>query len=469
MTSRLFRQVLGTFLLSSLNFMGWAQVAGADSRPNILFIITDQHHAKMLSAAGNPYLKTRALDSIAESGIRFTNAYAANPVCMPSRLSMATGMMPGRFGVFNNGMEATMPEEVTANSLGKLMKRAGYATFYGGKTHLPTELEPRNGGYDVIVKDQRDELPGACLEFITTDRDEPFFAVASFINPHDICFAYNSRVADPDRKGLALVDRLYKEAQAIPEDQLPPLPYNSGIPENEPSGIQENLKVDAITPAKLIREDYTDRDWRNYRWIYCRLTERVDAQIGELMDGLEKQGLDEDTLIVFTADHGDMDGSHRLASKNLFYEESAGVPYLMQYKGVIPRGVVDDKSLVSSGLNTLPTLAEYAGVGVPDFLLGRSLRSVAETGTDKPRRPYVVSENDIGRMLRTERYKYCVYTTGEPRESLVDMKKDPGEMRNLAVLPEYKDIVVRHRRFLQQWIEESGDEESKSFAIVPNG
>ena len=123
MTSHLFRQVLGAFLLSSLNFMGWAQVAGADSRPNILFIITDQHHAKMLSAAGNPYLKTRALDSIAESGIRFTNAYAANPVCMPSRLSMATGMMPGRFGVFNNGMEATMPEEVTANSLGKLMKR----------------------------------------------------------------------------------------------------------------------------------------------------------------------------------------------------------------------------------------------------------------------------------------------------------------------------------------------------------
>ncbi len=441
----------------------------SDSRPNILFIITDQHHAKMLSAAGNPYLKTRALDSIAESGIRFTNAYATNPVCMPSRLSMSTGMMPGRFGVFNNGMEATIPEEVTANSLGKLMKRAGYATFYGGKTHLPPELEPKNAGYDVVVRDQRDKLPGACLDFITTERDKPFFAVASFINPHDICFAYNARAADPDRKGLALVDKLYDQAKSLPEDQLPPLPDNSGIPENEPSGIQENLKLDAITPAKLIREGYSDRDWRHYRWIYCRLTERVDAQIGELIDGLEEHGLDKETLIVFTADHGDMDGSHRLASKNLFYEESAGVPYLMQYKGVIPAGVVDDKSLVSSGLNTLPTLAEYAGVSVPDFLPGRSLRSVAETGTDDPRRPYVVSENDIGRMLRTERYKYCVYTTGEPRESLVDMEKDPGEMRNLAVLPEYKDIVIRHRRFLQHWIEESGDEKAQSFAIAPNG
>ena len=446
-----------------------AVALASDSRPNILFIITDQHHAKMLSAAGNPYLKTRALDSIAESGIRFTNAYATNPVCMPSRLSMATGMMPGRFGVFNNGMKATIPEEVTANSLGKLMKRAGYATFYGGKTHLPPELEPKSGGYDVIVRDQRDKLSGACLDFITQDRDEPFFAVASFINPHDICFAYNARADNPNRKGLALVDKLLNEARALPEDQLPPLPENSGIPENEPSGIQENLKVDAVTPAKLIREDYTDRDWRHYRWIYCRLTERVDAQIGELIDGLEEHGLDENTLIVFTADHGDMDGSHRLASKNLFYEESAGVPYLMQYKGVIPGGVVDDKSLVSSGLNTLPTLAEYAGIGVPEFLPGRSLRSVAETGSDKPRRPYVVSENGIGRMLRTERYKYCVYVSGEPRESLVDLEKDPGEMRNLAVLPEYKDIVIRHRRLLHQWIDESGDEKAQSFAIAPNG
>ena len=87
---------------------------------------------------------------------------------------MATGMMPGRFGVFNNGMKATIPEEVTANSLGKLMKRAGYATFYGGKTHLPPELEPKSGGYDVIVRDQRDKLSGACLDFITQDRDEPF-------------------------------------------------------------------------------------------------------------------------------------------------------------------------------------------------------------------------------------------------------------------------------------------------------
>lgn len=450
--------VLGALFLFGLN-------GATKESPNILFILTDQHHAKMLSSAGNPYLKTRALDSIAESGIRFTNAYVTNPVCMPSRLSMATGMMPGRLGVFNNGDKATIPDHVSANSLGSLMKNAGYATFYGGKTHLPTELDPRNAGYDEFFPGQRDKLPGACIEFMVKEREEPFFAVASFINPHDICFAYNAR--QPDRKGMALVDRLYEEAQSLPEDQLPPLPENSGIPRQEPEAIEQNLKVDAVTPAKLIRKDYTDRDWRNYRWIYCRLTERVDAQIGQLLDGLRENGLEENTLIVFTADHGDMDGSHRLASKNLFYEESAGVPFLMQYKGVVRPGVVDDSSLVSNGLDLLPTLCDYAGITIPDHLLGGSLRPLAEKGESSPPRPYVVAENNTGRMLRTSRFKYCVYRTGENRESLVDLEEDPGEMHNLAGNPEYKDVLNRHRKYLLEWIAESRDEDANSFVVLP--
>ena len=104
----------------------------AAKQPNILFIMTDQHHARMLSSAGNPYLKTRALDSMAKSGIRFSRAYVTNPVCAPSRISIATGMMAGRFGVFSNGMKATIPKKVSDNSLGKLIKSGGYDTFYGG-------------------------------------------------------------------------------------------------------------------------------------------------------------------------------------------------------------------------------------------------------------------------------------------------------------------------------------------------
>ena len=435
----------------------------AAKQPNILFIMTDQHHARMLSSAGNPYLKTQALDSMAKSGIRFSRAYVTNPVCVPSRISMATGMMAGRFGV---GMRATIPKKVSDNSLGKLIKSGGYDTFYGGKVHMPPSLVPLKAGYDEFCKDQRDELPGACIEFMTRKRDKPFFAVASFINPHDICFAYNAR--QPNRKGKPLVDKLYQEAQALPADKLPPLPKNSEIPEREPDAIEATMKVTAVTPAKLIRKDYNERDWRNYRWIYCRLTERVDAQIGRLLDALKKNGLEKNTLVIFTSDHGDMDGSHRLASKNVFYENSVGVPFIMQYKGVIPSGQVDEKSLVSNGLDVLPTLCDYAGVSVPNYLLGRSLRSLAENQEDNARRPYVVAENKTGRMLRSDHYKYCVYTSGKIRESLVDLRADPGEMKNLAGKAGFEKHLNRHREFLKQWIKESNDVTAKTFAITPD-
>jgi arylsulfatase A-like enzyme len=141
------------------------------------------------------------------------------------------------------------------------------------------------------------------------------------------------------------------------------------------------------------------------------LTERVAAQIGRLLDALKSNGLEKNTLVVFTSDHGDMDGSHRLASKNVFYENSAGVPFIMRYKGVIPAGVVDDKHLISNGLDVLPKLCDYAGVPIPEYLLGRTIRPLAEGGIDNARRPYIVAENTTGRMLRSDRYKYCVYVS----------------------------------------------------------
>ena len=462
--NRLF--VAGVLAALSFRLAATGQAVEQSDKPNILFIITDQHHARMLSSAGNPYLKTRALDSMARSGIRFSRAYVCNPVCVPSRISMATGVMAGRFGVFNNGMKATIPKEVSTNSLGKLIKAGGYDTFYGGKVHMAPELTPLKAGYDEYCKDQRDKLPEACIEFMTRKRDKPFFAVASFINPHDICFAYNAR--QPNRKGKPLVDRLYREAQALPADQLPPLPDNSAVPKREPDAIEANMKEISVTPAKLIRKDYNNRDWRNYRWIYCRLTERVDAQIGRLLDALKVHDLEKNTLVIFTSDHGDMDGSHRLASKNVFYENSVGVPFMMQYKGVIPAGVVDNNSLVSNGLDVLPTLCDYAGVSIPNYLLGRTLRPVAEGRGDNARRPYVVAENNTGRMLRSDRYKYCVYTSGVIRESLVDLKTDPGEMKNLAGLPQFHKTLNQHRDYLKQWIVESKDTPAKSFAIAPD-
>jgi arylsulfatase A-like enzyme len=436
---------------------------GNQKVPNILFIMTDQQHAGMMSCTGNKWLNTPAMDSLAREGIRFERAYVANPVCVPSRISMATGVMPGRLGVFGNRMQANVPDEVDSNSLGKLIKRAGYDTFYGGKVHMCDELSPRDAGYDEFHRDSRDKLSDACVEFIKRKRDRPFFAVASFINPHDICYAHSAYKGQAP-KSMRHVQELYRQASLLPLDRLPPVPENYAIPQNEPDSIEAHLNPRAVTPAITMREIYDERDWRINRWIYCRLTEQVDGHIGRILDALRESGQEEETIILFTSDHGNMDASHRLASKGLFYEESVRVPFLIKYKGRTPAGRADDQHLVSTGLDILPTLCDYAGVAVPKTLLGRSLRPIAEGRQVDDWRPYVVSENAWGRMIRSDRYKYCVYDSGTVRESLVDMKTDPGEMNNLATIPEFRESLELHRRYLDQWIEESGDAQARLLA-----
>lgn len=439
----------------------------AQSRPNILFIMTDQQHDRMMSCAGNKWLKTPHLDGLAAEGLRFEKAYATNPVCVPSRISMATGMMPGRVGSASNKSKVKLASHIDENSLGKIMKRAGYDTFYGGKTHLSAQLDPRSdlgAGYDKFFSDQRDKLPAGCLKFITKERDKPFFAVASFINPHDICFAHKAHAT-----GKSPVKNLYDEAMALPLDELPPLPDNYGIQENEPSAIQANLSATATTPSLTMRNEYDEKAWRVNRYIYHRLTERVDGEIGQILDGLKKAGLEDNTLIVFTSDHGDMNASHRLASKSFAYEESVGIPFIMKYKGVIPAGKVDSKHFVSSGIDILPTLCDYAGAEKPEHLIGKSLRPVAKGKDVANWRKYVVSEGGKWRMLRTENYKYTTFSDPNSKESLVDMKKDPGEMRNLVDHPEYKQALREHRQLLAQWSDSTGDQEYYKFARNDDG
>lgn len=435
-------------------------------QPNILFIITDQQHARMMSCAGDMWLKTPAMDALANEGIRFENAYCANPVCTPSRISMATGMMPNRLGAMDNkrGMQIkTLPAEVDDNSLGKIVKRAGYDTFYGGKVHMCSSLQPKNAGYDEYFRDERGKLPGACLKFITKKRNKPFFAVASFINPHDICFAHRAH------NGINTQDvlELYKKASSLSVDQLPPLPENYAIPLDEPKAIKNNTSATAVTPSGTMRKEYNERDWQINRWIYRRLTEQVDNQIGEILDGLKKAGLEDNTLIIFTSDHGDMDASHRLASKNFPYEESVGVPLILKYKGLIPAGKIDGKHLVSTGLDILPTICDYIGIRKPAHMLGESLRKVAEGNHTNKWRSYVVSENGWFRMIRSAKFKYIVsFDNSDTKyETLVNLENDHGEMTNLASDLRYKDVLLEHRKFLKEWNKLSEDKQGVNFVI----
>ena len=180
------------------------------------------------------------------------------------------------------------------------------------------------------------------------------------------------------------------------------------------------------------RNTWTDEQWRLHRWAYARLTQLVDQQIGQVLTALREAGLEENTLVAFVSDHGDMDASHHLEHKSVFYDEAARVPLILSWKGVTRPGLVDRQHLVSTGLDLIPTLCDFAGIPAPVSSKGLSVRALAEGRTPQSWRETLAAENGKSRMLRSSQYKYVVYASGARREMLVDMLADPGEMKNLA-------------------------------------
>ena len=448
-------------------------------RPNILFIMTDQQHAGMMSCTGNAHLKTPALDALAASGVRFERAYATNPVCVPSRFSLQTGRMPSAVGMRLNNTGIKVPREMIHNSLGLLLRRAGYETAYGGKVHVPRNLAAamRKDGYRFLRADSRQKLADASAAFLRARHKEPFFLFASFINPHDICYmAINAQRRSLGREPVGNLDsrvcesllgraRKSGDLGRFVRDHCPPLPDNFKVPPGEPECITTRYLL-ARPFRKFVRDRWSEDDWRLHRWAYCRLTEMVDRKIGQVLDALRAAGLAESTLVIFTSDHGDLDAAHRLEHKSILYEEAARIPLLMSLPGAIPKGKVDDTHLVSNGLDLLPTLCDYAGAAPAKGAPGMSLRPLAE-GKAPRWRDHLVVESQNGRMVRTATRKYCVYDSGRRRETLVDLRSDGGEMKDLAALSAHADEVNRHRRLLAGWAKRHGDAIAKAYLVAP--
>jgi len=477
-------------LLTSLLLAPLVALHAADSapsmKPNVLFICTDQQHAGMLNCAGNRWLKTPAMDSIAANGVRFERAYSVNPVCVPSRTGMLTGYTPSRFGMQDNRALGTthIPNTIQKQTMGWLFRNAGYETAYGGKTHVPGRIE--NYGFDVnLTSDPRGELAARCESFLKKKRERPFLLVASFINPHDICYMVLNdlararaaagdkrkvKLADPENEPSRYLAKAMERPAGVSEEEFfakycPPLPANYEAPANAPDALRIGALPKGEGPRQHAFKNWGEKEWRLHRWAYCRLTEVADGEIGRLLKALREAGLEENTVIVFTADHGDMDAAHRLEHKSMFYEEAANVPFIVSYKGVTKAGGVDKTHLVSSGMDLIPTMCDFAGIKPPAELMGRSVRALAEGKSAASWRPYVVSETHFGRMVCSGRYKYCVFDKGERREMLVDLEKDPGEMKNLAQDPACADILKQHRKFMTEWVEANHDTIAAEYII----
>ena len=463
---RAFLRTMG-FGAAALALPDWAEAAGGRRRPNIVFIVTDQQSATMMSCAGNRWLKTPAMDRLAASGVRFERAYASNPVCLPARFSFFTGHMPSKVGIgLNEDGQRGVPKEFPREAMGWLLRDAGYETVYGGKVHLPRGMAPPRIGFRRLTGDSRGKLADECAKFLKQPHGKPFLLVASFINPHDICYmalnAHRRSQGQPPIGNLdsrtceGLIEGPRGNLAEFVRKHCPPLPANHAVPALEPEGITTSY-VKRRMFRHYARTRWSADMWRLHRWAYCRLTEMVDAHVGKVLDALRDAGLEGNTLVVFTSDHGDHDASHKLEHKSILYEQAARIPLIVSCKGVTPAGRVDDSHLVSNGLDLLPTLCDYAGIEPPKGLLGRSFRRLAEGKPMADWRDHLVVESQNGRMVRTARHKYVVYDSGARREQLFDLAADPGEMANLAYDPKHKAIIAAHRRLLTEWVGRAGD------------
>jgi len=451
-------------------------------RPNIIYIFTDQQSASMMSCAGNKWLKTPAMDYIAQNGIRFTRGYTTNPVCSPARVGMMTGRFPGSFND-NQGKPArenrgsmrieNISDEVRNTTIAAFLKKCGYDLVYGGKEHLPKGLTPKTLGFNDICDDQRQLLAEETAKYIKSKHDKPYFMIVSLINPHDICYMAirdsaktesEKRLIKRGKVQIATLDKAMQMPEGVSEEEFyekhcPPLPPNYEPLKNEPEAISSLINRRKF--RRFARDNYTDKQWRLHRWAYCRLTELVDGKIQMILDAIKQSGQEEDTLVIFSSDHGDNDSSHRLEHKTTFYEESANIPFLAMWKDRIPAGQVDDTHLVSNGLDLLPTVCDYAGIkGVSDPR-GKSLRPLFE-GKNVKWRDTLGLESEIGRMVVSkDRLKYIRYDAAGKEERLFDLSNDPHETTYFTNDPKYASKLAGLRKsFDSEWF--SGNLNSNS-------
>ncbi len=424
----------------------------ATKRPNILLIMADQMAAPALPVYGHPVVKAPKLQALAEAGVVFDSAYCASPLCAPARFSMFAGQLPSRIGAYDNAAEfpASVPTFL------HYLRALGYQTSLSGKHHfigpdqlhgaeerLTSDIYPADFGWTPSWETPDEALSwhhnllsvveaGPCRRDLQIDFDDetayqsvrklydlarsaderPFFHLVSFTHPHD---PYN---ITPEYWGRY-------DHVAIDLPSVPAIPYAERDPHSR--RLYDNYKMG----------DYriTDEHIRNARHAYYGAISYVDDRVGELLRALEATGLSDDTLVVFTGDHGDMLGERGMWYKMSFFEWSVRVPLIVYAPGrFAPRRVARHVS----HLDLLPTLIELAGGGLAPVepLDGRSLLPLLEGdasawGDDTVYGEYL-AEGSISPLLmvRHGRYKY-VYCAEDPAQ-LYDLEADPQELHNLA-------------------------------------
>ncbi|MGC1204983.1 MAG: sulfatase-like hydrolase/transferase [Flavobacteriaceae bacterium] len=461
---KIMKNLLNLILISSLIYGVNAQ----DNKPNVILIISDQHAGKIMTQRGYDHIKTPGIDKLAAEGVTFTRAYVAYPVCTASRAAMITGIMPSK----------SQPQLTDYTSIGQQMKSNGYETAYYGKWHVGNSKMDKTKDWHGFeqYEDLRNDTKIRQLsnDFIKKEHDKPFFMITSYLNPHDCCELARNMSGMNDNYHDGAVEENANLAIT------PFLPTNFRIPPNEPEGFSVRRTPDS-TDVSMFRKHpvkyWDETKWRQYMYGYDRLVEKVDAHILRMLEELEKSGQLENTIIIYTSDHGDGHAAHEWNQKMTFYEESVNVPFIISYKGKSSAGIIDKKTLINTGLDIFTTISGMTGIEHDEVLLGIDLQPsvMKKSIVDPTKRNYVVSEMNqlavegrsfTGRMVLTDRFKYVLFDGGKNPEQLYDLEVDPGELNPVTDNPEFAYQLKAHREMLKEWIVESDDVFKKS--SIPN-
>jgi len=436
----------------------------ATDRPNVLVVLTDQQRPDTIGAYGSPMDLTPNLDDVAADGTRFDAAVTPQPLCGPARSCLQTGQYATESGCWKNGI--ALPDDAD-HLLARRFAEAGYRTGYVGKWHLANTVEEpvpagRRAGYqdwkaaDVLeftshpeegtVYDEDGEpveLDGYRVDALTDltisaleSTEEPFFTVLSHLEPHH---------------------------------------QNDMETYVAPDGYADRHRRNPYVPPDL---QGRPGDWYEELPDYYGICERIDETFGRLLDALEREGLAEDTIVVFASDHGCHFRTRPGEYKRSPHDASVRVPLVFHGPGIRSDAVVESPV---SLLDLPPTLLDLAGIEVPDEMQGHSLVPELTGGTsDRPEEAFVqISESQIGRAIRTDRWKYAVAAPSERgwrggldepasdlyvERHLYDLHADPAERVNLVSRPEYASVREDLRDRLLARIDEVEDAEPE---VVP--
>lgn len=483
-------------------------------KKNLLFIFTDEQAVNTMACYGNHTIKTPNMDRLAKSSIIFDNAYVTQPVCTPSRSTIMTGLYPHTNGCTENNV----PLQSSTPCITEMGDFHAYRTAYYGKWHLGDEIFAQHGfnewrgfddGYHKYYSEGRDRgtlssyhtfltangitpdqknglfsrgfaaklpekfskpafLANESIDFLDRNKDNPFILYVNFFEPHMPYFSC--------RNGQYTIDDV----------ELPPN-FNHELNEEHP------LKLLAYRQAYYDNghshlQLQTDEDWKQLIANYWGLVSLVDTHLGRILDKLDALGLTEDTIIVYTSDHGDMMGSHRLAAKCTMYEEAVKVPMLMKLPGIAnpPKRVTNPISQI----DLVPTLLDALNQDIPDYLQGYSwLPYLANEGELVEKNVFIewnghnggfgdvvggaklpdaflkVADKDtlltcLGDPVRTiitpEGWKFNWSTLGQ--DELYNLQDDPYEMNNLIKNTDYTSLVHDLKDKIMAWKKRTKDE-----------